>query len=277
MNKLITLLFKKALIRSLNKKAPSRFRYSVENDFYSIVIKKQGDEYGILVDSMNPTTIKGRLWTGSRYQIPASISFDRLQKPILEVTRFYGFEQIRYSGLWDFWCGEIFQLPFLHWLASTVKQKFFEATTRFRHSRMDVLKKLVEKHLDTAVRQNGLLFEANQKSIIQMFSDCYGARVFAHSAYSAESAHFRLIIESLAETGDLNKKNRHEFELSPKALATIAEYEQAERRHKDNIRLNWLIAVLTLVIAASTALQGWQAFQLLNEATPSPKLDQTSR
>jgi len=251
-------LLRKAIERSLRKAAPSRFAYRASNDFYTVVFESDNPAEGMLVDSITGNQISGRVWNGERYEIEAMMGLDEIDGPQLKVTRFYGYERISYEGVRDYWVSELLQIPFYYWLRTYVRQKLYEVKTRFRHDRIDVLKSLVEHHLKEAADETGILFVPEAKSIIQLITEVYGQRVVAHPSYKAESGRFRLIIDSLVETGEIVATKKHGFRLSAKALATIAEYEQVERRHKDSVvhnrRLFWLTAVLAVAAVAQVII-----------------------
>jgi hypothetical protein len=249
-------LLRAAIQRTLKRRAPGRFSYSNDNNFFVPVIRPSADAQNILIDELNQNTIIGREWTESKFETPVKCEIQTTSKFSFEATHFYGWAQIRYDSLFEFWKGQFSLLAQRKWLSEKFRQSRFNAVTRFRHDRMDVLKKLVEMHLKKAVEQEPLLFvDDNGQSVVALMERVYSQRVFGHPSYNEESARFRLIIESLAETKDLVQKDKHTFRLSPQSLATIANYEQTERRHQDSLRQSRRLLLLTVVLAAAAVAQ----------------------
>ncbi|PQV57540.1 hypothetical protein LX70_01346 [Defluviimonas denitrificans] len=249
-----------AIKRSLKKVAPPQFPYADSNDYYVSHLNNKADARIFLIDTITKDSLLGRLWNGECFDINADIPLKSLQLWELEITRFYGYSQTKCQGVWDFWLTELTFAPQRSWIKGRLTQSYYNARTRFRHERVDVLRKLVQLHLQHAQTQNALLTTPEPKSIIQLLSDFYGNRIYAHPQLDEVSARFRLVIESLAASGDLKKANLHEFQLEPQALETISSYEQDERRHRDSVRQNKRLFWITVIIAIATALQAYSAF-----------------
>jgi hypothetical protein len=64
----------------------------------------------------------------------------------------------------------------------------------------------------------------------------------------------RFQIESLVVSGELDHDG-HNYKMSPGILVSISQFELEGRRHRDQKIHNWLIVILTSVIAVSTLLQ----------------------
>ncbi|MEM1364434.1 MAG: hypothetical protein AAGH82_01665 [Pseudomonadota bacterium] len=91
-------------------------------------------------------------------------------------------------------------------------------------------------------------------SSIGAFSDFYGGRIFGHPNYQEMLARFNLICESLEASGDLREANG-KYKATGRALNSLKEFELAERRHRDQIRVQGLLAFLTMCLVAVGILQ----------------------
>ncbi len=249
-------LLKWAIKKSLGKLAPARFSYGSDNDFYVPVLYADDVSEGILIDSFNGQTVRGRKWDGSKFETTIELAIDSLHTVNLEITHFYGWQTIKYETLIDFCIGEITLLKWRNHLNERVKQSQFNARTKFRHDRIFVLKKLIETRIDKAVNTGASFFPIdNFASSLIFFEMVYGRRAFAHPSFEEELVRFGLLLQSLAETGDLELSGKNQFRLSPKALSTIASYEQSERMHDDSVRHNNRILWLTIFLALATIIQ----------------------
>ena len=243
-----------ALRRSLRRRAPSRMPYSSSNNYYVPQLFRSDDSREILVDSIRGQNVSGRLWVGNEFSEPIVVPFVEINEWSLRVLRFYGYQQHQYESVWLFWRHELTLTAQISWFRERLVQFSFNANLRFRKDRMSVLKRLIDLHFEYAAKGNGLLDDPNPQMITKMIADFFGKRVYSHPKFNEIAAHFRLITRSLKESGELVEDQNGGFALSPKALNTVSAFELEERRHKDNVRHNWLIFVLTLVIAISTAL-----------------------
>jgi len=63
-----------------------------------------------------------------------------------------------------------------------------------------------------------------------------------------------LFLDSLVETGELSKINT-EYVVKGKAIVTIENYEEAERRHRDNLRSQRKMLCLTVPFAIFALVQ----------------------
>lgn len=76
-----------------------------------------------------------------------------------------------------------------------------------------------------------------------------------------------IALESLVVTEDL-KKDGHRYALAPKAIVTLSQFAEEERRSRQNVthnkRILWLTMVLVIATVAS-ALADWQRLKDLWE------------
>ena len=128
---------------------------------------------------------------------------------------------------------------------------------------MELLKEIYANHLKTAGSDKtayGALFGDNGSfTEMKLFEDLYGNRAFEHPAFNKQYTAFKLLLGSLAATGDLEMENG-KYRLSPSSLKSIADFEEAERRHADSVRQNKRLFWITVVIAIATAMQAYIAF-----------------
>ena len=87
-------------------------------------------------------------------------------------------------------------------------------------------------------------------------SRLYSIRWIVHPDKNMQDKKLILYLDSFVESGDLICTNRHySYTITGKALLTLDEYEESERRHQDNVRLQRLMVLLTLIMAFFTMVQ----------------------
>lgn len=88
-------------------------------------------------------------------------------------------------------------------------------------------------------------------SLVSFLLDRHGQLIVLHPEFEQQMRYYRLVFNSLVESGDLKKLKSGQFSLSSKALSTLDHYEEADRRHQDNLRqqsrLGWLTLALVVV------------------------------
>lgn len=248
------------LKHTLKKKAPERIHLSESTNCVSTVLKDRNSGQEVLLERIDEERIYGLVWDGNRFAEPTDFAISDIDSWSIDIDRYYGNNILRHHGPLGYILSEFFRQPQFLYLISKLRQKLFNYQTRFRHDRIDLLSKIIELHLSKAEKENGLLFTARSLSVIGLITEVYGSRVYAHPHFKRESARFRLLIDSLAETGDLEKTNSHEFKLNAKAIASISSYEMEERRHRDSIRQNWILVIFTIVMATAAVAQALTAF-----------------
>ena len=141
---------------------------------------------------------------------------------------------------------------------SRKKQRIFNAKTLVRRDRTSVLRIFVEKTLDDAK------FKAGPT---RLMSELYTDRWVKHPEREKLKNHYTIILKSLDQSGELASTN-HGYEITPKAVTTLAEYEEDEQRHKDNHRQQVILGFLTYALVAVAILQA--VIAIWSEIHPDP-------
>ena len=111
--------------------------------------------------------------------------------------------------------------------------------------RHELLKTLVQNYIDST--HTGI-------DTLDLMSKLYSNRWILHPKGREVEKKLELYLDSLVETGELNKINT-EYVVNGKAIVTIENYEEAERRHLDNIRSQRRMIYLTILLAIFALVQ----------------------
>ncbi|WP_186151553.1 hypothetical protein [Burkholderia gladioli] len=93
----------------------------------------------------------------------------------------------------------------------------------------------------------------------------YGSRWIHHPLKSQRRAYYGLLLDSLFAEG-LLARDQHQYALAPKALAALSEFEDEERRHIDNKKIQRRVFWLTVITAVATVVQAWPALSSIRQA-----------
>jgi hypothetical protein len=254
-----------ALAIAMKRKAPSIVTISGEeaktNNFFSArLIEPDGAE--ILVDEILAKGVSGRSWSGNSFELEAVVPNAKLHSYKLRILRYYGQLMLEYKSAISLIVCEALKIPFIVAAKNDLSQRVFNLKTPARSERMKLLRKLIQDRHEDAKNHRGVLrSEFNGKGVVQLLNEIHGIRIFGHPELESLLADLSMQLESLCESNDAKEKDL-KFRATGKALHTIAEYEEQDRRHKRQMRLNWLLFWLTVASVAATGVQAYVAWKV---------------
>lgn len=89
---------------------------------------------------------------------------------------------------------------------------------------------------------------------LDLMTDLYTIKWVLHPQGEPQHQKLEFYLDSLVATGELEKV-KNKYVVSGKALRTIEEYEEQERRHTENVKMQWRMFWLTLAIVVLTLVQ----------------------
>lgn len=251
MRTLEALLCRVFLSRALERACESPIPRSGEDgkrvNCFSVSIDRFGEPY-FLVTALSGPRLHGLEWTGERYAIKRSIELSDIDPRDVFVAHYYGLSDISYSGILDLAIGRIFFWPYIkihtNRFFSRVDQYFFNKKKLITKQRIDLLRFLVDRHLEgSPIRDTTDLMTA-----------LYTIKWVLHPDRDSQRLKLRFYLRSLVDTGELRESDSG-YEVTGNALRAIEEYEEQERKHTESVKIQRRIMWLTLAIAFLTAVQ----------------------
>lgn len=142
-----------------------------------------------------------------------------------------------YDGLFRFFISQLTFAPLRYRLTDKLAQVWFNRKPLARAGRLEVLRFFLKRTIK----------DRNYKaSSVGFVADILTNRYAAHPDEKEVDNYYELMRESLAKSSDLHD-NQGIYSLTPDALRTLSDYEEQERRHGDNVRVQLLVVALTLV------------------------------
>ncbi|MCW5657123.1 MAG: hypothetical protein KIT60_05435 [Burkholderiaceae bacterium] len=209
---------------------------------------REGDEPNFVLLAMRNTNVEALKYDGERYSIAATLPLDSIDPAKLLVTHFYGLDEIRYEGIWaiapGLWTRWPYALIHLRRLRHFVAQRLFNRRTLEVRRRLDVLREVVDATM------------GGEESIdaLDLMSAKYGHRWAGHPGWEAHQRLLERHLDLLVQSGELEKRG-HNYAPTGLALKTLEDAEDQDRKHSANLRVQLLLAVLTLVSAVMAAAQ----------------------
>jgi len=251
MRTLEALLCRVFLSRALERACESPIPRSGEDgkrvNCFSVSIDRFGEPY-FLVTALSGPRLHGLEWTGERYAIKRSIELSDIDPRDVFVAHYYGLSDISYSGILDLAIGRIFFWPYIkihtNRFFSRVDQYFFNKKKLITKQRIDLLRFLVDRHLEgSPIRDT-----------IDLMTALYTIKWVLHPDRDSQRLKLRFYLRSLVDTGELRESDSG-YEVTGNALRAIEEYEEQERKHTESVKIQRRIMWLTLAIAFLTAVQ----------------------
>jgi hypothetical protein len=175
------------------------------------------------------------------------MTWEQLKPLAVEFTHFYRESEFKREAPWSF----IRAYYLFHdqeiVLRDRATQYSFNKRTLDRMERMETLRILVEMRINKA---------DTKVSPVALMSKIYSMRAFLHPNKAELQNYCDLLLSSLAASGDLTRDG-HAYRVDPKALVTLSQWEEDNRRHRDNIVQQRWIKIFTLFLTIAAIVQAW--------------------
>lgn len=251
MHPLVQRLCKRTLTNILSRACDSRIPRSGKegskvNCFVTSIDRV--DEPYLIVISLVDNVLKCIEWDGFQYSIERTVPLSTLTLADFRITHYYGHAQVQYFGLLDFIRNRLLPWPYIkiHLVRhlEDLDQYLFNKKKLVTKQRTDLLKYLIEQALDGKTEHYPL----------DLMTDLHSIKWVLHPHGEDEQRKLQFYLNALVETGELRKLNG-KYELTGFALRAIEEYEEQERKHTENVKMQWRTFCLTVVIAVLTVVQ----------------------
>ncbi len=246
---MVSKLHKWAFIKACSKMAPNRISMSgpecEKNDFYTIRIPTEGDKNRLVlgVNGSQITIFEGEA------KDPSTIAIDNVDMAQIEITHYLHNFYTTYVGIDNFISHclskkDVVKIKFLR-VIQKVSQKIFNQKVLHSKPRHELLEYIVE-HYGVKNKEFGL---------ISLMSDIYSIKSFGHPDKDKCINKLRLYLNSLSESGEITKGRQSDYRVTGKAIVTLEIFQNAERRHKDSVRLQYIMVVITIFLVFLASIQ----------------------
>lgn len=182
------------------------------------------------------------------------ISFSNLDIKSIRINRIYGSQSIEFSSVYLYL---LYELLFVHMWRHRYQaylQKKFQRDFQFSSDRIDILRKIIEWQRELVAKDKNYGSLSAPFSVSQLFSTICTYRVWSLPDHAAYLAELGLVVESLAQSGDLKRENNGLFCVEGKALETLSLFEAEKNRWNSNRKTNIWMVFLTAVLSITAIL-----------------------
>ena len=247
---LLKSVISKLLLKMCPSSVPRSGAKGEQVNCFHIYLEQDGDSY-FVINRIASNHVSGLWWNGENFCEEASVPFNWFKLSQIKIMHYFSLSEFTYRGIFDYLISGLTKYneakAILLRYINIVKQYFFNRRPLVMVERLELLRVILEHYIQTG--------EKDIKSI-DLMSRLYSIRWIVHPDKNMQEKKLILYLDSFVESGDLICTNRHySYTITGKALLTLDEYEESERRHQDNVRLQRLMVLLTLIMAFFTMVQ----------------------
>jgi hypothetical protein len=178
------------------------------------------------------------------------------------VTHFYGLDTKDYNNIYNLAFNFVFKFDVFIFkcrkLWNFFIQYFFNRKELTIKNSMELLNAIIDYELNPDLDPLLGSLTKNGVGVASLMTKQFSIRWLDHPNKEIIQKKLQLYLESFVESGDL-KVNKEQYSvtysITPKALKTLEIYEENERKHKDNVRLQWLLVIFTAVMTLTSIFQ----------------------
>lgn len=208
----------------------------------------KGEEPYLIVQSLEDGQLGCIRWDGSSYSTACNFPISDFKPMDFRITHYYGLSEVRYTGIFDFVVNRAICWPYIsiHTVRtlSRFDQYLFNKKKLISKERKGLLKMLVNEALDGRAEHETL----------GLMTALYSIKWFSHPQGKEAQERLSFYLESLVETGELRKEN-HKYVVTGLALSAIEEYEEQERKHTENVKIQRRALWVAIAVAMLTVVQ----------------------
>jgi hypothetical protein len=208
----------------------------------------KGEEPYLIVQTLEADQIGCIQWDGRSYSTPCSFPITDFGPKDFRITHYYGLSEIRFTGILDCVVNRTTRWPYITIHTVRVLSRFdqylFNKKKLISKERKGLLKVLVNEALDGHPEHETL----------DLMTALYSIKWFSHPQGTEAQQRLEFYLESLVETGELRKVN-HRYVVTGQALRAIEEYEEQERKHTENVKIQSRTFWVAVAVAALTVVQ----------------------
>jgi len=249
-----TFVFRRCLEKSLSRICPSRIprggKRAQKVNCYVVALDKGEDPY-LLIQKAGKTHVGGLEWDPNLrcYSKHARILFAEAMKLRLKVIHYVGTDEIEYEGAWIFWFGTQSRIPyailFARKLSDRLSRSIFNRRSQLEASRDKLLQYVVDE------------FAVSRSSFSSggILTRMYNLKWYSHPAAKSARVRTEYLLESLVETGDLERLDDGQYGVTPFAFKTLADMRESQRRHRQAIGIQYALNFMTVGILLAALIQ----------------------
>lgn len=235
--------FRLALRRPAPNEIPMSHNLQGRN-YFTVYLGEIEERWRLRVESVQAECVNG-YWHENGAGHPASVPNSLIHTFSFRIIHYYKELQLEYRSPIKFIFDQFFFGASLKLAKERCAQFFFNQRALVRRDRIQVVRLILDRTLQ----------DRNYRtSEFGMMTMLYGPRWVQHPNYRNLANYYRIVLDSLVVSGDLSRAD-NAYALAPQAFVTLADFEQDEQRHRDQIRHQKVLGALTAALVVVGLLQ----------------------
>lgn len=214
-----------------------------------VVTVDRNDEPYFVATGLEGEVMSGFKYDGESYADSANLNFSELENGNLNITHYYGLSEINYNSIYDAAWHYVTKIIYIkikiYRHIDKTHQYFFNKRKFVTKKRMDLLRFMMDDQLDRT--HDGI-------DSLSLITKLHSMRLFLHPSWELQHKKNELYLDSLVQSGELNKTN-NEYVVTGKSISTIEKYEEEERRHTEAVKLQRKMFYLTIIAVIFAIVQ----------------------
>lgn len=233
----------------LAKRAPRLIPLSgderADADYFSVNFKIEGEAF--LLDSLEGSTVSCRQWNGEEFSVPRLFSIYDLWLSRPNILHYYGYDEIKWESWDEFAADQRYRLVYLRVAVERTKRRL----TSIYYARAKPVT-LERVHLLRIIFELQKASDERAAEYITILERALGWGYFLHPGSEPAKAHARALLNGLVETGEIRQVDSLRYSITGPGMAAIERFEEQDAKHRDVIRLqrNMLLLTGALLVAA---------------------------
>jgi hypothetical protein len=241
-------LLPRLIARACDTVIPRSGKQGEQVNCFVVSVDNNGKPY-LMVTGLEGEDLHCLEWDGNHYSRATIISLGKINQSELFIAHYYGLSTVKYYGVYSLALSRITCWPYIKIylvrVAEYFGQYFFNKKKLVTKQRIDLLRFLLSQHLEGHTSVDSF----------HLMSDLYTMKWVLHPDGEAQRHKVAFYLDALVTTGELRKRANAGYALTGHALKTIEEYEEQERRHTENVKIQRRMFWLTVAIVLLTLVQ----------------------
>jgi hypothetical protein len=234
-------LLPKLFKRKCGQRIPRSGEEGEKVNCYSVALDSQNTPF-LLLKNYEVNTLEGFKWNGRQYEEKYSINLLDIDNYDFRVFHYYGLDDVYYDSIYTLAFNYLTRLKYIKIILyrkfSSVDQYFFNKKKLITRKRMELLQFMVDIQLDSS---------QNTFDSLNLMTKLYSIKWVLHPSADSQRSKLEIYMDSLVASGELKREGMN-YILTGKAIQTLENYEEEERRHVARVKLQRRLIWLTLIL-----------------------------
>ncbi len=209
-------------------------------NYFTVYLRDQEDEVKFVVIDQNKKEYLGNGFSEAGVETGKRINKSEIFTMRLFIVQYYGEVELSYKSAISFFISRFTAYAYFMLRIDRFKRLIYGSAPLARKSRIEILRFSID---------NGILAE-KKINVMDLLVSIHGKRLRYLNKQWPLYLYYKALLDSLE--GELHRDEQTDtYAVLPKAVSTLDRFEAEERRHREAIRTQMLVAALTFVIAVT--------------------------